>query len=280
MNSIFEFTLKDKKLNTFFKHCDSVLQQSDTALFKVSKRGIFVRVTDLEGFCSCETSIGVKGDPSFKLTQECDAKILLVSLVNELKKAVRLKHTIVLLMREDHQLIIRDQTETVIESVEHRVRDFFVLSLRVFLLKSENSMQFKMINSEFSQMVTRATILSGVSGRIASFCAEPILDHPNRTKLVFGVESNGACKGTLSVDATTTSDTATILVVPKSRVFIYYLLTYLKRAIHILHSQYEYVMVTVSERGMMLHTEPRDGVRTIIAISAICDVDKLHESCS
>ncbi len=271
---LFEFVLKDKKLNWFWKHCEAILSHSDTALFKVKKREISISLIDPEGFCCCDTRFCVKTDTGFKFQKECSAKILLTSLVNMLKQSIRLKHSIMLFMIQDHILQVREipGTDTTITSVEHRERDFHITSLKNFLLKSKEAMQFKIINSEFVKIITQLVILSGVSGGIGIIKAEP---YENKCKLFFEIQSNGGCRGVVDIDASTTTSECTMIVIPNSVIKIHYILTYLKRSQSMMIS--DYTTLFLSEKGLLLQTDLKDGIKTTVFISAIDDVIALQE---
>jgi hypothetical protein len=271
---LFELVLKDKKLNGFWKHCEAILSHSDTALFKVKKRDICISLIDSEGFCCCDTRFCTKLDTGFKFKTECSAKILLTSLVNLLKQCIRLKHSVMLFMVEDHVLQARELpgVDTIITSVEHRLRDFHITSLKQFLLKSQEAMQFKIINTEFVKLITQLVIVSGVSGGIGVLRAEP---NGDRCKLFFEIQSNGASRGVVDIDASTTTSECTMIVIPQSTINIKYILTYLKRSQAMMIT--DYTTLFLSEKGLLLQTDLKDGIRTTVFISAIDNADLLQE---
>jgi hypothetical protein len=272
---LFELVLKDKKLNCFWKHCEAILCHSDTALFKVKKREICISLLDSEAFCCCDTRMSLKGDKGFKFNIECSAKILLGSLVNLLKQSIRLKHSVMLFMTEDRLLQARELPSLdsiVITSVEYRLRNFHITSLKEFLLKSQEAMQFKIINTEFVKIITQLVILSGVSGGIGVLRAEP---NGDQCKLFFEIQSNGGCRGVVDIDASTTTSECTMIVVPSKVIQIHYILTYLKRSQAMMMS--EFTTLFLSEKGLLLQTDLKDGIKTTVFISAINDVALLQE---
>jgi hypothetical protein len=280
MDTLFNISIRDKKLLTFQKHCESILSFSDTVLIKIKKRGLFISLTDSEGFCCAETRISMKPDQDFVFNQECSAKILLPSLIALLKQTIRVKHGAYLFMTEDHKLEFRDlnilnATNKVIKNLEHRERDFFILSTKKFLHNEMEATQFKLVNFEFVRIITRLVISSGASGGIARLEVEP---DGQDCKIMFSITSDGASMSTNHIYANKNTTDCTMIVTPSCAISCNFLLTYLKRCqILMLSSPFDYTTIFMSKKGILLQTDFKDCIRSSVFISAISNVNTLQE---
>lgn len=284
MQNLFELTIKDnKKLTMFLKHCESLLSHSDTALFKVRKKGIFLTLTDFEGLSACETRFCMATDPSFKLCGDVfSAKIFLESLISVLRQASRLKRHLVLFSESQGMLKSRElgfeTKEVVIDSLEHRLRDYFIISTQRFESKAEHFGSFIMNNQELCYTISKLAILSGISGGIGTLRLEPCADQVCR--IHFGIQSNGGSKGSLIIDATNESETVKIVKFPKVNFEIFYALAYLKRFQSFLGNSYDNTTVMVSNKGIVLQTDMVENVRSLVYVPSVDNVELFQDAFS
>lgn len=264
----FKFAFNDsRKLNAFIKNCESLCSHSDTALFKVKKRGVYILLTDFESKCVVETRITDQSDNIMVLkTKEFTAKILLDSLVNELRKCLRNKRNVYIYGVDDNLLKIKEissnSKEISIKSTEHRIRVFHILSTREFINKSETYAEFKILNIEFNKIITTQAILSGINGGVGTLIVEPIDD--TNCEIIFSLRNNGGSYGKIKIHTSTESEDVPVLKLPTKRIEITYLLTYLKRSQNLLSFPTDFVTIYVSNVGILLHTGIKDGISTLI----------------
>jgi hypothetical protein len=280
MKSKFELVFRDsRKLNTFIKTCEALCSHSDTALFKVKKRGIYILLTDFESSCIVETRITNVNELNLVINvKEFTAKILLDSLVNELRKCFRNKKNVILFGEENNILKIKEiknnntvGNETLIKSTEHRLRVFHIISTREFINKSKDYIKFRIINTEFNKIITTQAILSGINGGVGKLIIEPKED--DEVDIIFSLRNNGGSYGTITITTFTKSEDVPILHMPKKRIEITYLLTYLKRSQTMLSFPTDYVTIYVSERGLILHTDIKDNISTLMYTNDVSNVD-------
>ena len=303
----------------FLKHCEGINQHSDTALFKVKARGIFITLTDHEGFCCCETRFCVANEPSFKLNgiQSFSAKIKLDdkdpnSLIYILKQSARkhnckLKSNVflfaneqkILKAKEFSAIEVKDTTaEIILTGVEHRIRDYFILSENSFEKNSQVFASFTINNKELGDLITTMCTLSGISGGIGTLNIELLqkkieqnsgsdkigqkskYEEKEACCIKFAVQSNGGCAGYISIICTNESEGAKMIKFPEHSFDISYIMTYLKRCQGLVSKPEENSTFLVSNNGVMIKTEMHDNVRSLVCISAIKDVPLLQDSFS
>jgi hypothetical protein len=210
-------------------------------------------------------------------TKEFSAKILLDSLVEEMKKSCRNKRNIVIIGESGHVLKVQEvnanQTRgeiRTIESTEHRMRVYHIVSTREFVKKSEHYIQFRIMNTEFNKIVTTQAILSGINGGVGKLCIEP---SGNECKIIFSLVNDGGSFGKITIHTSTTSEDVKVYHMPKRKIEISYLLTYLKRSQNMLNFPTDYVTVYVSEKGLILHTDMKDGLCTVLYTHDVSTID-------
>lgn len=286
-----------RKLGTFVKMCEALFVHSDTALFKVKKNVIYVNVTDFESMCSAEGRVVKSPDDSWTVPEEeFTSKILLDSLISELKRAIRNKQLVTIRGEHPHILKIvasyskqfhqksscidkrihehsqQNCSEKVVVSTEHRIRVFHIVSRRSFVSKSGNYASFRIVNSEFNKIITMKAIVSGVSGGVASISILPT--NSTECKLIFYVKSNSGTTGKLTISTSSKStDEVKMLNVPKESINMQYLLSYIKRSQNMMAVPAEFTTVYVSNKGIMLETESKDGISIVLFTNSLEGVD-------
>jgi hypothetical protein len=294
----FEMRFRDtRKLVTFVKMCESLFVHSDTALFKVKKKGLYVNVTDFESMCSVEGRVLKSADDYWTVSdEEFTSKILLDSLISELKRAIRNKQVVT--MRGEHPHILKivasypkqfhqrssginkrihehsqqNCSEKVVVSTEHRIRVFHIVSRRSFISKSGNYASFRIVNSEFNKIITMKAIVSGVSGGVASISILPT--NSTECKLIFYVKSNSGTTGKLTISTSCNStDEVKMLNVPKESIDMQYLLSYIKRSQNMMAAPADFTTVYVSNEGVMLETELKDNISMLLFTTSLEGID-------
>jgi hypothetical protein len=271
----FDFLFRDlRKLNTFIKTCEALCAHSDTVLIKVKKRGIYLLLTDFESMCIAEARLTKFTDLNLKLhVKEFTAKILLDSLITLLRKGFRNKMHVMLFGNNQHQLFVQEVSPmhnntnvsfspVEVASTEHRIRVYHIISTRDFIHKSDDYIKFKIMNTEFNKIITAQAILSGLSGGVAKLHIKPT--NSTDAKIIFSLRNNSGSFGKITIHTSTTSEDVPILHMCQKDIDVTYLLTYLKRSQNMLSFPTEYVQVYVSNKGIIIHTELKDGMCTIV----------------
>ena len=283
MNPEFELVFTNtRKLNSFIKVCESLCCHSDTALMKVKKKGIYILLTDFESYCSVETRVTTLSGMRLTLhVQQFTAKILLDYFVDELKKLCRLKRQVVIVGEPNHVVKVKEyqpghqhggNDAVRIKSTEHRPRVFHILSTRQFVAKSQDCVQFRIMNSEFNKIITTQAILSGINGGVGALRVYPKPDEKT-CDIQFALRNDGGNFGVTTISTSTISEDVPILRMPSKNIEIVYFVTYLKRSQSILSFPTDYVTVYVSERGIFFHTDIKDGLCTVFFTCNIDQVD-------
>ncbi len=286
----FELVLREpRKLNAFIKTCEAMTIHSDTALFKVKKRGVYILLTDFESLCCLEMRLTENLKGILKLDcPEHAVKILLDSLTNILRKISKNKHSALLYSdeTEPHLLKVKEcQANTVIEvhqveSTAHRARVFYLLSTKQFQLKSnDNYLQFRIPNVEFNKIITMQTILSGNNGGVGQIHVQLVPDEVGRPNQRCSIKfltrnGSGALGGvTIHTRAGDTSVSVPVQHLPTRAFEMTYLLSYLKRSQIFCSVLTESVTVYVSPLGMIVQTDQKENHSIVVFMSDVSHVD-------
>lgn len=284
MTILFELILKEhRKLNAFIKTCEAMMNHSDTALFKVKKRGVYILLTDFESFCCLETRL-TDNVQSILKTYRCDfsAKILLDSMINILRRISKNKRCAMLYAdsEDDKILKIREMNlqssraveEYVVDSVEHRARVYYVISTNQFKSKSEDYIQFRIPNIELNKIITMQCILSGNSGGVGQIDVTPVVENPGSVKIHFFIQNQMGAKGGVTIHTKKNLDenlSVPVFHLPVKCISTRYLLTYLKRSQNILTVPSDSVTVYISNRGILIQTDVKEHHYVVVFISDI-----------
>lgn len=278
---LFEFTFREpRKLSAFIKTCESMCFHSDTALFKVKKRGIYVLLTDLESFCCLECRFTENIQNMLKMVcHEFSAKILLDSLTSILRKILKNKHSAILYAASQHQLLVREvgaQSSKVIEtytveSTETRARVYYLLSTHEFREQSSDYVQFRIQNVEFNKIITMQSILSGSSGGIGEITVTPLED--NKCSIRFFLKNHSGAAGGVTIHSFPTAETVPIQRMPQSQIIMNYFLTYLKRSQNLFAMPLDFITVYISKRGILIQTDVKENHSIVIFTVATDDID-------
>jgi len=296
MKVAFELAFREqRKLNSFIKTCEAMCVQSDTALFKVKRRGAYIMLSDFESLCCLEARItdGIQGMLKMHC-KEFTAKILLDSLTSVLRRVLKNKHSAILFgdLDDDHKLQVKEvigQSHRVvavhqITSTENRARVYHVISTHQFRQKSKNYVQFRLPNVEFNKLITMQSIISGTNGGVGAMLITPIDDEKgpggpetdppkNRCDIKFFLKNNGGGMGGVTIHTHTASEVVPVLHRPDQSILTKYFLTYLKRSQNLFSVPSDYVTLYVSERGVMVHTDSKDNHTVVIFTADISDED-------
>jgi hypothetical protein len=275
----FEMIVRDvRKLSYFIKNCEALQSHSDTVLFKAKPKGIFILLTDFEGFCIVETRLKSLSENAIKLKkEEFNAKILLDSLIEQLKHCVRMKKGAVI-RGQDNCLTVSPLTTNIlknalevfkVKSTEHRPRVYYIVSTRRYVSESDDYIKFKIPNVELNKIITMQAIVSGSNGGVGIITVEPL----NSTECVikFSLKNASGSVATLKISTSTTSEDVLIMRMPAKKIEATYLVTYLKRSHNIFNIPTDLATVYVSAKGLVLHTDVRDGMSSVMFI---CNVNE------
>lgn len=290
---VFELAFREsRKLSSFIKTCEAMCVQSDTALFKVKPRGVYIMLTDFESLCCLETRVTDNIGGMFKMNcPEFTSKILLDSLTSILRKIMKNKHSAILCADEENsrQLKVREvlgQTyrlvaEHIVASTEHRARVYQIMSTNRFQRLSQNFVKFRIPNIEFNKIVTMQSIISGTHGGVGEITITPIPDEEdahcllpkNRVSIKFFLQNSSGDRGNLTIHTHPLAETVPILHRPEETIRCQYFLTYLKRSQNLLSVPSDSVTVYVSNKGIMLQTDYKDHHSTVVYTADISDED-------
>jgi hypothetical protein len=272
----FELTLRDnRKLNAFIKVCEAMCSHSDTALFKVKSRGVYIMLTDLNSLCAVEVRVLSLADCNFELNcNEFSAKVLLDEFGEDLKKFSKSKRGVVLFATKDHELRLQEvgaSASCPVANTEHRMRVFHILSTREFVKKSKSCVKFSMVNVEFNKIVNSQAVMSGSHGGVPMVRATP--KSATECEINFFLENNCGAFASVKIHTSTQAEDVRIHTMPKATIEIPYLLTYLKRSQNLLNFPTDCVTVFISERGILLQTGTKDGITALVFTSNIDGID-------
>jgi len=292
MKTLFELAFRDqRKLNAFIKTCEAMTAHSDTALFKVKTRGVYILLTDFESLCCLETRLTENIKNMLKMNcSEFTAKILLDSLTNILRKIARNKHSAILYADSEKPQTLqiketigqshRTVEQYTVESTEHRARVYYVLSTNEFREKSKDYLQFRIPNVEFNKIITMQSILSGNNGGVGEIVVTPVPDEPDqpksRVEIKFFLKNQSGAMGGVTIHSRCGDDSLSVPVqhIPKETIRTQYFLTYLKRSQTMFTVPSDFVTLLISEKGILVQTDPKENNHYIVIfLSDISDLD-------
>ena len=292
MPPAFELYFRDsRKLNAFIKTCEALSVQSDTALFKVKSRGVYILLTDFESFSCSEARMTEEIQSFFKIyCKEFTAKILLDSLSNILRQILKNKrHALVwgemptsdqtspplLQVKELSPQKKKIMGQYTVESTEHRARVYHVISTKQFRQKSKEYVQFRLVNQEFNKLITMQAILSGSNGGVGVLRATPSQTKTGEPRLLirFYIENQSGGYGFTTIHTYPGSDVVPVIRMPSSVVETRYLVTFLKRAQNLFTVPSDYVTLYVSEKGILVQTDTKDHHSVVLCIADISNID-------
>ncbi len=255
---------------------------SDTVMFKVLPSGVYLMLTDSESFCCAEIQLTENIQTMLKLScPDFSAKIQLDSLTKILKTIWKRRHTAVLFGEPHEPQVLKvreippltnDDGKFVVEKTEFRARVYYTLSTRVFRENSQNYIKLKMQNGEFNKLLTQLAIISGTHGGIGEIRVWSV-PNDKRYKIGFSVKSDSGAEGTIIIHACDTDKTVCVQHAPEHEIHLRYLVTYLKRSQNLLSVQTDYLTMFISDKGLLLTTEPKDHHSVMIYISDVRGLD-------
>lgn len=279
---LFELTFRDwKKLSAFVKTCESIYNQSDTVMVKVKLKGLYIMLTDYESLCCVEARLLDTDSKLIRLNcPEYTVKIVLDSLINIFRKILKNKHSAVLFAEDEnpYTLQVREiaghTNKTVevhkVETAEHRARVFHIMSTNEFKNRSDSYLQFRLPQHEFNKLITMQCIISGNYGGIGEVIVKPDV---KRCHIQFYARNNGGMGGGVTVHTHDNAESAPLQHMPAHNLHIKYFLTYLKRAQNMFTSIVDYITIYVSDKGMLLQTDVKDGQCVVIFIADVSNED-------
>ena len=281
---LFELILRDhRKLNAFVRTCDGLCVHSDTALFKVKRKGVYIMLTDYESFCCVEARITDNLSQILKTyTKEFTTKIRLDSLVEILKRIDRAKNIAMICATQLNELRVLEILtvngqiigEYVVESTEHRDRVFHILSSREFQNITSNYVQFRIMNIELNRIITMLAIGSGINGGVCTFTAEPDPIHPSQCKITFAIRNDGGFMSRLTIHTVNRSDVdVPVQHIPQQGFQTKFFVTYLKKSQNLLHTQTDYVTLYANDKGMLLQTDIKDHHSVLVFMADLQQED-------
>lgn len=284
---LFELAFRDwKRLSAFVKTCESTVTHSDTAMFKVKPKGVYVMLTDFESMCCVEVRLMDMTKTMLKMNSpEVSVKIMLDSFVAALRKVLKNKHSAIVYVEDDDPYTLQinevvGQTNKLveqhrIESAEHRPRVYHILSTNGFKQKSKSYVQFKIPNSEFNKIITTQCIGSGNCGGVGEISAipSPSSVSPGAVKIRFSVRNSGGMATSLTIHTNLKALTIPLQNCPTSAVQMRYCLTYLKRSQNLFANPSDHVNVYISDLGMILQTEIKDNHSVVVFIADVSNED-------
>jgi len=288
MTVLFEFSFREpRKLSAFIKTCESMCLHSDTALFKVKKRGIYILLTDLESFCCLECRFTENVQNVLKLNcPEFTAKILLDSLTNILRKIFKNKHSAVIYADSEAPFVLSvkeivSQTNRVletyhVESTENRARVYYLLSTHQFREQSEDYIQFRIPNVEFNKIITMQSILSGNSGGVGEILITPTEE--NKCTIKFYLKNHSGAAGGVTIHSFTTAESVPIMRMPITKFSMNYFLTYLKRSQNLFAIPSDSVTVYISTKGILIQTDVKEN-HSIVIFTVSADAIDMDSFC-
>lgn len=184
----FDIYMEDQKqLMIFGKMCEGLTYHSDTVFFKIKEKGLYIMVTDFEGFFSMEIRIDKNNIKThfFGNQKEYTFKISATSLWEVVRTANKKKSNIlfycsknknnILQMLEiptdteykDIQKYIKSTLPIEVLPCENKSRVFFILSSTIYKNKHKNYSEIKIKNYIFNNMIDYLSICSGFNGGVA-----------------------------------------------------------------------------------------------------------------
>lgn len=288
---LFAWHLADTRLLVnFLKTAETITAQSDTALFKVNARGIYIKLTDYESFAALELRLAQEQLRPHLQTwvPEYSVKIRLDSLTELLQAARRRKKRIYIcaLLNKPERLCVQEMSvqgqkvlrNSLVTSTEHRPRVYHLLSTTQFRRLRPEYAEYTLPNIEFNKLITRLSILNGVQGGVVELTVSPTptAAKPNRVEIKFAIESESPIKGYVKIHTCTQAKTRTnVLHAPKRPVKTRFLLTYLKRCQNLFNVPSNWVHVWCNDHGLMLQTCSRSHNRWHSPVVLfVCDLNR------
>lgn len=281
---LFELAFREgKRLAAFVKTCEAMYNQSDTALFKVKPKGLYIMLTDFESLCCLETRLLDTGKGMLQLhCPEYTVKILLDSLIAILRKILKNKHMAVLSAAADEPYTLRvaevagashkTLESYTVDTAEHRARVYHVLSTNAFRQQSQNYVQFRVPYAEFNKLITMQCIVSGNCGGVGEIAVTPVA--MERCQIRFHVRNQAGMHGGVTLHTHAQAPSAPLLHRPDHGFQLKYFLTYLKRSQNLFTSPTtDFLTIYASEKGLLLQTDVKDGHCVVVFIADVSSED-------
>ena len=115
------------------------------------------------------------------------------------------------------------------------------------------------------------SIVSGTKGGIVNLSVNTVDN--SSCDLVFFLENESGSNGKLTIHLKDELEDVPIIHKPKQNIDVNFLLTYLKRSQQMLSCQTDYVTMYISDIGLLIHTDVKDGQCIILCTIDINDVD-------
>ncbi len=288
-----------RRLQAMIKTLDGMCLHSDTALLKVRQRnGIYISLTDPMLYCCLEARIRPNKDMSVHV-KEFSAKIRLPALTECLRAAHRIKRpagsappqiraTIFARGRDPiGSIFVRNSNgnEQQVTSVEGRARCYYILSTRRFRMKHRKRMGcFKIDNTALKSLIAQLCIISGTRGGVSSLKIEAVEDDPSSSRpkkagtLTWTVTTSMGGEATISCHSHKASKSLPISVTPSKPLSVRFFLAYLKSS-SALFVPSDQTTFMVAKSGILLSTEMRDDLQTVIWVRAIDKKTDLNAFC-
>jgi hypothetical protein len=284
-----KFEFKIHKISSFIHMLENLMNHSDTAMIKIVKnKGLYILLTDFETMCSVETryvhdsKVHVEGDEP-----RLSCKVLLDSLANVLRKIQKNKTNAILASSDPYVMQVYETnsngsvlTTHAVTSTEHRPRLYYIISTKVFCQRSQNYCQFQINYSDLNRIINNQCIISGNLGGITTLTVSsaPSLSGVSGARgsavhIKFHTKSGSGCQGGITIKSSSLCKTTPILHEPSESIHLTFMLTYLKRSQALLATPGYQCMMYVSNKGLIIQTDPREEPSTLITIISCDDVD-------
>lgn len=274
-----KFEFKIHKISSFIHMLDNLMNHSDTAMIKIVKnKGLYILLTDFETMCSVETryvhdaNVHVEGAES-----RLSYKVLLDSLANVLRKVQKNKTNAIIASSEPYVMQVYETNGNgsllathAVTSTEHRPRLYYIVSTKVFCQRSQNYCQFQINYSDLNRIINNQCIISGNLGGITTLT---VSSSRQKTDIKFHTKSGSGCQGGITIRSSAACKTTPILHEPSESIHLTFMLTYLKRSQALLNTPGYQCMMYVSNKGLIIQTDPREEPSTLITITSCDDVD-------
>jgi len=281
---LFELAFREgKRLAAFVKTCEAMYNQSDTALFKVKPKGLYILLTDFESLCCLETRLLDTGKGMLKMNcTEYTVKVMLDSFISVLRKILKNKHS-ALLSAEDESPYVLQIREVVgvtnktvetytVESAEHRARVYHILSTNTFRQQANHYVQFRLPVAEFNKLITMQCIISGNCGGVGEMVVTPAASS-ELCSIRLHVRNQAGMHGGVTLHTHAKAPSAPLLHRPEQAFQLQYFLTYLKRSQNLFSCPTDFLTVYASDKGLLLQTDVKDGHCVVIFLADISHED-------
>lgn len=283
MSRLFEISLKDRcSPKTFVKVLESLNAHSDTGMFKVNMRGVYIKVTDPESFCASEVRIPTTSPISVThlgSKTNFTAKIKLKSLSDHIKKMQKVVAYPRITARRNGELIVETVKHNtnevigsfVVDSLEYRPRIYYVISTNHFRKESDAFVEFSMPVEEWRRLITAQAIGSGTHGGVVTFRYDPVSE--TRARMEFIVESESGGRYNQVIHGSTKAAVAPILHLSEKSFDMKFLTIYAKRSLQYLQWQVSTVNLMISERGLIFSADISNVCTALTMIANVEGVD-------